>query len=272
MRCRQFVFASSLAFGLAAFPLSSHAETLQCPKHWQDQPSISLLSGDLWTQAGWGVRVPGNDDEDDFVEHYPDAYYELVCHYQNGQGLYIPVPGRKRRCHLQVHIERTGAPQDDYQRKKAWCSYVKTGDSTKDSIQFKEIEPVNRQTLLFGIHLGMTKNEVQAAWTSAGFTQKDAGKEAETSDGYALAIRYDDSDARVKQLTITPPANSGMTPYRPLHARFGEPDGDYGLDGPILNRVCYFWHSGDSSKTRLEFETPSYKDDIVTEIRLVDQQ
>lgn len=86
---RQFalVVVSLLALGLAAFPWAAQAETLRSPTHWPAQSSNSLISGDLWTQEGFGVRVPGNDDEDDFVEHYPDAYYELVCHYQNGQGL-----------------------------------------------------------------------------------------------------------------------------------------------------------------------------------------
>ena len=259
-----------MTLGLAAFSGPVGAETLSCPSHWPEDPNAQLASSVLWAADGWEAKVePANDDIVDFVANFPDAYYEVACTYHNGRRLYIPVPGQNHRCHIKFHIDysHTKYPWPDYQTRKLWCTYQKTDDVSKDRIQIKEIEPISRQTDLYGVHLGMTEEEVKTAWASAGFISKDIGKSAVTPDGYSLALQYGDTDGRVTRLTVIPPANSGMAAYRPLHVRFGAPPGDHGYG---LNdwRLCYFWDGTDN--TRLEFEMPSYKGDVITEIRLID--
>lgn len=270
MKACRTILSLSLFLGLACLSTQAWAETLTCPEHWPEDPNAKLASGTIWAADGWEANVPAaNDDVEDFVADFPDAYYEVACRYQNGRRLYIPVPGQKRRCHIKFHIDysHTNVSWPDYQVRKLWCTYQRTGDAQKNKVNVVEIEELSRQTVLYGIHLGMTPSEVAASWRDAGDQVSADQRSAKAADGALLTASYNETTGTLDKLAIKPADGSGTKPYLPMQKRFGESQKKRHYAAPD-ERVCYAWEGADGAK--LEFDVPNYHDETVLEIRLID--
>lgn len=268
MICRQSVitllFAGSLAMCLSNLAI---AASLECPASWPVHSPNHLVKPDL--RLPDGRTVPASLREADVIDRYPDAEYDLACRYQDGREVHARVPGKARNCRVWVHFHPNQS-DGDFITTKVSCQYQKTGDKQKDAVQFQEFEAISRQTTLFGVKLGTTAEDVRSAWKAAGYSLNNEQDKAVTDDGYSLSAQFTESDHRLKQLTITPPAKNATEPQQWLYDHFGQADHVHGYVAPNDHRSCFFWHERDG--VRLEYDELDLNSRVISEIRLIDAQ
>ena len=243
MRISFIAFAATALFLSIFFkPDAAAAEDslskLSCPAAWSKDPSAKRIRVNFTSMFGHNAPLDFHADPAPYGAVIGD---ELFCAYSNGHGFLITIPGKPRRCY-DVAERSTLA---GYIMTDAYCTYTKTGDAAKDAIQIRETAPLDRETAIHGVRLGMSHDQVAASIPpKVAPTRIDDFEEVYVlPDTQQLLVGYGGSHDRVVFEELKPKLGQVRGLFIELKEWFGFPDkngwpGDpmvwSGLDGVRL--------------------------------------
>lgn len=246
-------------------PEARGLRSVECPAYWPPGKGADLKSAEFWDldfTPGAPLCGAGKKEEIDIAGLISPS--DVGCTYANGVRLLISVPGTPVEC-WESDQKRfmTGHFNDGLV-----CYFRPTGDEGKDEIKIVELEKLTRASDLFGLHLGMTRADVEQALNAQDARiNASEGHEirATLTDGKEVTAVFATRGNKMRALDVGATAGTEDDPYTPLKFRFGVPEAYWGTD---KSPASGFWAG--EPHIRLEFIPLHATADSGWRLRLID--